>query len=125
MHLITQDHINQFFENKPESFAIFQTVRKQIEKLGPSSATIASQISYGNKRKFAWFWLYNVTAKNPNGVLHLMLAIDKKMANEHVREITQIGQHRWNHQIVIHSLADAESAWLKALLIEAYRYSQS
>ena len=53
-------------------------LQERITALGPSETTVGSQISFGAKRKFAWFWLYNVTKKNPNGVPHLMLAIDRK-----------------------------------------------
>ena len=76
-------------------------------------------------RKFAWFWLYNVTKKNPNGVPHLMLALDHDLGSHHVREVAQVGKSRWNHQIVLRTLADARSDWLGDLLDNAYRYGSA
>jgi hypothetical protein len=117
--------VDDFFAGKPETFRLFKTIADRIDALGPSEVTVASHISFGVNRKFAWFWLYNVTKKNPNGVLHLMLAIDHRIDDPHVRDIRQIGKGRWNHQVVIRSGEDATSAWLGDLIEAAYRYGSS
>lgn len=54
----------------------FDATRSTIEDAGHATMTVRTQISFVNRSKFAWFWLYNVT-KNPNGAPHLMLAIDE------------------------------------------------
>ena len=115
-----QGAIEAFFEGRPDSYEIFTAIRDQIQAFGLSEITVASQISFGVKRKFAWFWLYNVTKKDPNGIPHLMLRMDKKMDDSHVRNIEQVSANRWNHQIVVPTLSDAESAWLRELLRAAY-----
>jgi hypothetical protein len=117
--------VDDFFAGKPETFRLFRTIADRIDALGPCEVTVASQISFGVNRKFAWFWLYNVTKKNPNGVLHMMLAIDRCIDDPHVREINQIGGGRWNHQVVIRSGEDASSGWLGHLIEAAYRYGAS
>lgn len=114
--------IETFFEGKPESHAIFGIVADRIQALGPCEVEVASQISFRGKRKFAWFWLYNVTQRNPNGVPHLMLALDRGMPSDRVRHIDQIGNNRWNHQIVIRTREDAMSRWLGELLGLAHAY---
>lgn len=114
--------IEDYFDGKPETRAIFSAVHDRIAALGPSEMTVASQISVGAKRKFAWFWLYNVTKKHPDGVLHLMLAIDRQIDDPHIRDISQISANRWNHQIVIRTIDDARSEWLGDLLELAYAY---
>ncbi|MFN2524726.1 MAG: DUF5655 domain-containing protein [Actinomycetota bacterium] len=81
-----------------------------------------SQISFRVNRKFAWFWLYNVTRTNPNGVLHSQLRINKRIDDPHLRAIAQISKNRWNHQVVISTLEDAKSAWLRKLLKAAYSF---
>jgi hypothetical protein len=116
------ESVEGWFEGKPESLAVFRIVEERIAALGPSEITIGSQISFGRARKFAWFWLYNVTKKDPNGVPHLMLALDQPVDSDHVRSVTQISQRRWNHQIVLRSPADARSPWLADLLRFAYAY---
>jgi Domain of unknown function (DUF5655) len=117
--------VDDFFAGKPETFQQFRTIANRIDALGPYQVTVGSQISFAVKRKFAWFWLYNVTKKNPNGVLHIMLAIDHRIDDPHLRDISQISRRRWNHQVVIRSSADARSAWLGKLIEPAYRYGSS
>jgi Domain of unknown function (DUF5655) len=114
--------IQEYFEGKPKSHATFQVIADRIASLGPCDVEVASQISFGVTRKFAWFWLYNVTRKNPDGVPHLMLALPNEHRSAHVRNIEQIGAGRWNHQIVIRTNADATSEWLRELLEIAYSY---
>ena len=114
--------IDGFFEGKSDSRAIFDTVAGRISACGPSEIEVKTQISFGANRKFAWFWLYNVTKKNPNGVLHLMLALDHPVEDPRVRETTQVGKNRWNHQIVIRTEKEARSGWLGTLIEMAYDY---
>src|SRR5687767_7222431 len=101
------DDIKSYFDGKPETYDQFRAVHDRLKVLGPFDISVASQISFGVNRKFAWFWLYNVTKKNPNGVLHIMLCIDRRIDNPHVRNIEQTSKNRWNHQIVVRSLEDA------------------
>jgi hypothetical protein len=119
---MTGQAIDAYFEGKPESRATFGIIAGRIGALGPADITVGSQISFGAKRKFAWFWLYNVTKKDPNGVPHLMLAIDHEVASDHVRQVSQVGKRRWNHQIVVRTREEAESRWLGDLLELAYQY---
>lgn len=97
-------------------------MQRVIEACGPSERSVGKQISFGCGRKFAWVWLYNVTKANPNGIVHLMLAIDEPVSDPHVRDVSQIGKRRWNHQIVVRTVADAESDWLAGLIERAYAY---
>ena len=117
--------VEAYFEGKPRSREMFGIISDRIGALGPSEITVGSQISFGRRRKFAWFWLYNVTAKDPNGVPHLMLALDHPVESERIRDVSQIGKSRWNHQIVVRSEAEAGSQWLADLLAEAYEYGGS
>ena len=119
---VADQTVKDYFDGKPEALEIFEIVADKIAAVGPSKMTIGSQISFGKGRKFAWFWLYNVTNKNPNGVPHLMLAIDHQVDSDHVRSTEQISKHRWNHQIVVRSKDDAKSTWLSDLITLACGY---
>ena len=114
--------VDEYFAGKPDTHEIYQVVARRLSDLGPSEVSVKSQISFGVNRKFAWFWLYNVTTKNPGGILHLMLALDHEVDDPHIRDVSQIGNSRWNHQIVIRTRDDAGSEWLGELLEAAYRY---
>lgn len=117
--------VRAYFDGKPASFAIFEIVYERARSLGPFEVGVKSQISFGAERKFVWFWLYNVTQKNPNGILHTMLSADRKIGDPHVRAVDQIGKNRWNHQIVIHTARDAQSKWLLRLLQAAYEFGSA
>jgi hypothetical protein len=114
--------LDRWFAGRPASREIFDVVAGRIDALGPSEVSVGSQISFGLKRKFAWFWLYNVTKSDPDGVPHLMLALHRAVDIDQVRNVSQIGKHRWNHQIVLRTVADARSDWLGDLLAEAHDY---
>jgi hypothetical protein len=114
--------LDEYFEDRPESRRIFDILADRIEDFGGAEITIGKQISFGRQRKFAWFWLYNVTITNPNGVPHLLLALDQEKPGEHVRDVSKVGRHRWNHQIVVRTESDARSQWLGQYLALAYEY---
>jgi hypothetical protein len=114
--------VEEYFAGKPESLRVFEALAARIDALGPSEIEVKSQISFAVNRKFAWFWLYNVTQKNPDGVPHLMLAIDRKVDDPNVREVNQVGKQRWNHQIVVRSMDEATSEWLGDLIGESYTF---
>jgi hypothetical protein len=119
---MTSGELAEYFEGRPDSARIFEILAERIEALGRAELTVGSQISFGRRRKFAWFWLYNVTKQNPSGVPHLMLALDQEKPGEHVREVNQVGSQRWNHQIVVRTEEDARSDWLAEYLSLAYEY---
>jgi hypothetical protein len=119
---VNEAAVDRWFTDKPKAREIFDAVRAQIDAVGPSTCSVQKQISFGVDRKFAWVWLYNVTKANPNGVLHLMLAIDHEVRDPHVRIVAQIGKARWNHQIVVRTVRDARSKWLGKLIRQAYAY---
>jgi hypothetical protein len=115
--------IDEYFAGKPESAAIFAVLSERLLAASPqATVSVGSQISFGARRKFAWVWLYNVTGRTPNGVVHLMLAMASHHPSPHVRHVAQIGKQRWNHQIVVRTLDDARSAWLGELVTEAAGY---
>jgi hypothetical protein len=114
--------VDEYFNDKPGSREIFDIVAEQVDSFGPCDISVGSQISWGRTRKFAWFWLYNVTKQNPDGVPHLMLALDHEVTSAHIRNVEQKGKQRWNHQIVVRTLDDARSKWLADLLRQAYDY---
>jgi hypothetical protein len=55
----------------------------------------------------------------------VMLCLDRPVEDRHVRDISQISRNRWNHQIVIRTLRDANSEWLRKLLEAAYSFGSA
>jgi hypothetical protein len=122
MDEVRSRELDEYFEGRPGSRTIFDILAGRINALGDAELTIGSQISFGRQRKFAWFWIYNVTMKNPSGVPHLMLALDRERNSERVRTVSQIGKNRWNDQIVVRTEDDARSRWMGEYLALAYEY---
>jgi hypothetical protein len=114
--------IQDYFAGKPHTYEIFKELQRQIRAQGDSKMQVASQISFGGKRKFAWIWLYNISGANPEGTVQIMLALDREVDEPPVCRVTQIGSRRWNHLVVVHSMDEARDPKLHALIEEAYRY---
>lgn len=55
------DEVEAHFEDKPRSGAVFGALAHVIDGCDDGTLTVGSQIGWGRERKFAWFWLYNVT----------------------------------------------------------------
>ena len=45
------DDVAAYFEGRPRSREVFDIIAARIHALGPSEMTVASQISFGRKRK--------------------------------------------------------------------------
>lgn len=45
--------LDDYFDGRPESREIFDTLAERINALGEAKMTIGSQISFGRRRKFA------------------------------------------------------------------------
>ncbi len=120
--MVEDNQVREYFADKPNSYKIFKILRKQIEVQGSYEMKVASQIVFGIKRKFAWIWLYNITSANPEGTVQIMLAIDRKIDEPPTYRVTQIGKNRWNHLVVVHSMAEAQDLKLLHLIQKAYRY---
>src|SRR5687767_6817400 len=113
--MVEATQIRDYFANKPHSYEIYKILSARIQALGTSDMQVASQISFSVKRKFAWIWLYNITSKNPEGTIQILLAIDKPIDKPPVYRVTKIGKSRWNHLVVVHSLDEAKDPKLTLL----------
>ncbi|GAA2587729.1 DUF5655 domain-containing protein [Actinomadura fulvescens] len=119
---VLESQLRYYFDAKPDSMAIFRTLRDLIEEQGESEMTVGAQISFGVRRKFAWIWLYNITGANPQGTVQLMLALREPVDEPPVYRTTQIGKTRWNHLVVVHSMEEARDPRLHPLVRAAYEY---
>jgi hypothetical protein len=121
-HASTDAAVQEYFAGKPHTHEVFAALQKEILTHGDATMTVASQISFSAKRKFAWIWLYNVTGANPEGTVQIMLALGREVAKPPVYRTAPIGKNRWNHLVVVHSLDEAKDPRLHVLIKEAYVY---
>ncbi len=108
------------FESKPKTQAMFRHIDDYIRSLGPVETEVKSQMSYKRRRKFVWMWSYE---KTKDGTLFLAFLLDRKCDADCIHTSTQVSKNRWNHTIVLTSLADAKNKGLAAVLLDAYHFA--
>ena len=108
------------FENKPQTQAIFNKVDSYIHSIGNVEIEIKSQISYKLQRKFCWMWSYE---KTKDGTLFLAFLLDEKIDASFIHAVTQVSKNRWNHNVVLKSLEDAEDPNLREALSKSYHFA--
>lgn len=94
------------FESKPKTQAIFDKIDRYIHSLGQVDIEVKSQLSYKLQRKFCWIWTYE---KTKDGTLFLAFLLDRKIDAGFIHATTQVSKNRWNHNVVLKSLEDAEA----------------
>jgi Domain of unknown function (DUF5655) len=114
--------VEGYFEGKPHSEAVFRILHDLVLEQGDCTVEVATQITYKVRRKFAWIWLYNVTRAHPEGTVQILLALGREAAEPPVYRVSRIGEHRWNHLVVVHHEDEARDPRLRALVADAYRY---
>lgn len=108
------------FANKPRTQALYQAVDMTIRALGPVDTEVKSQRSYKRQRKFLWLWTYEQTA---DGTLFLAFLLDHQLEAPCIHAVQQISAHRWHHNVVLKSLAQAHQPDLIDALTRAYQFA--
>lgn len=88
--------------------------------LGEVKREFRAQVGYTVNRKFLWMWAHERTA---DGTLYLNVTLDHREDFPGIHRITQVGPHRWNHQVEVKSLETANSRWLGELLKKGFDFS--
>jgi hypothetical protein len=110
------------FSGKPRTSEYFAVIGEFLESLGPSEREEKAQVSYGVKRKFAWFWVYEQTR---DGTLYMNVTVDRQLSDPVFHNVTQVSPNRWNHHIEVKSRKIATSAGLKDLVRAGYAFASS
>jgi hypothetical protein len=113
--------VEALFEGRPGSLRLFRTIRRSIERLGEVKVVASkSQVSFRDRRAFAWVWLPQRYTKNrPPESVTLTISLDHEVADERVAEAVQAKPGRWTHHIVIERAKDFD-ATVKRWLREAH-----
>ncbi len=118
--------IEGFFAGRPESFRLFEIVRKYIESFGPVKIeAMKTQISFGAKTGFAWVWLPQMwIKKRPENSITLTFDVGHRIEHPKIEDAVEPRPGRWTHHVIIEKESDLDEnvrAWLR----EAYEFTQS
>ena len=118
--------IESLFEGRPAALALFNTVRRYIESLGPVTIEpMKTQITFGAKRKFAWVWLPQMWInKRPENSLTFTFDLGHKIAHPRIEEAVEPRPGRWTHHVIIENEFDFDDI-VKGWLSEAYEIGQN
>lgn len=109
------------FAGKPRTQAFFTAIAEYTASLGQVITDAKAQVSFSVNRKFLWLWAYEQTA---DGTLYLNVTLDQKVEDPHLRNVSQISKHRWNHHVEVKSEATANSDWLHDLIRQGYEFAR-
>ena len=111
--------VDDLFLGKPIQLKLYNHVRAFIEPIGPVKIKVTkTQVSFANKRQFAWIWLPMEWSKKrpPNSVV-LSFALGTRIANEHIVQSGEPYPGRWMHHVIVHNesgLSETTKDWLRA-----------
>lgn len=108
------------FTAKPKTKSYASAIETFTTNLGPVDVERKAQVSFAVNRKFLWLLAYEQTA---DGTLYLNVTLDRKVADPHVHNITQVSTNRWNHQVEVKTQAIARSRWLHDLIRAGYEFA--
>lgn len=108
------------FSGKPTTAAMYTTIESYVMSLGSATKHLTAQVSFSVNRKFLWIWAYEKTS---DGTLFLNVRLDRPMEDPHFHRVSQISANRWNHHVVVKTMEDAQSDWLRDLIRTGYEFA--
>ena len=126
MHAKSKDSIVFFFGDNPFQLKLFKIIRQYIDSIGVSSMKVTkTQISFANKRQFAWIWipLANSKKRPPNSIV-LSFSLENQITHPKIVEVVEPYRGRNMHHVII-GKADDFNEKVKSWLSEAYKFAGS
>ena len=116
--------IVDFFRNAPGALPLFEEAAKMIASLGESRVEAAkTQISFGNRYRFAWIWLPIRKMKGrPELYIVLSFGLDHAVRSPRIAEVVQPRTGRFTHHMIIEKTSDLDEE-LRSWLVMAYAFS--
>ncbi|HEU4492189.1 MAG TPA: DUF5655 domain-containing protein [Jiangellales bacterium] len=111
----------EFFAEHPDALRVYETVRAEVERLGPVEVRVTrSQVAFRRRRGFAYLWLPGQWLRNPSAEVVLSLALDHRVPSTRFKQVVRPSPHTWMHHLEVRAVSDIDdkvSAWLA----DAYR----
>jgi hypothetical protein len=115
--------LEEFFEGREESRAIFEAVRAAAEALGPVELRVSkSQIALAHTRPFAWVWVPEMHLRRPAAPLVLTFSHRYRKPSARWKEIYEAKPGRFTHHLELWSATEVDDEvreWLREARDEA------
>ena len=117
--------IEGLFVGRAEAFRLFNVIREYIESIGPVKIEPSkTQVSFGEKTKFAWIWLPQMWIKKQSeNSITLTFSLRRSVKHSRIKSTVEPYPGRWTHHVVIEKESDLDEdvrEWLR----EAYSSAQ-
>ncbi len=116
--------IDDFFRGREDSRRLFESVCRQVERLGDATVRVSkSQVAFRRKKNFALIWMPGQYLKNrPTAPLVLTLSFSMPDPSPRWKDITEISPRRFTHHLELYTTQDVDEQifqWLQRAWDEA------
>ena len=113
----------RFFSGKPLSKKLYETIRREVEALGPVGIRVSkSQIAFRRGSNFALVWMPDQYLKGQTAPLVLTLSLPSQDSSPRWKEIVEPAPGRFTHHLELYETADIDEEvreWLRQAWQEA------
>lgn len=110
--------LDNFFENYPDSQAIFSQLLQIIQKSGETTIKVSkSQVAFVRRIPYVWTWVPARYLRSKSAPLVLSIAFHKKDASLRWKEIVEPNPGRFMHHLELWSteeIDDQVQQWIKS-----------
>lgn len=112
--------IDEFFAGRPESRALFESVRAAVESVGPSTLRVTkSQIAFRRRRAFAWGWIPGRYLRGRRPPLVLSVALRRRDESARWKEVVEPAPGRFMRHLELTEAGQVDDE-VRARLREAW-----
>lgn len=115
--------LDEFFAGQDLSRQIFETLRREVEAIGPADLRVSkSQVAFRRRKPFAWVWMPGQYLRRQAAPLVLTLSFPGRDPSLRWKEIVEPAPGRFTHHLELYSTAaidDEVRDWLRAAWIAA------
>lgn len=115
--------LDDFFAEQAESRRLFEAVQQAVETAGPVEIRVSkSQVSFRNRRTFAWVWMPGQYLRGKTAPLVLTLAFFDRDSSPRWKEVVEPRPGRFTHHLELYSADDIDDevrGWLQKAWAQA------
>ena len=109
--------LDEFFAGFPESWAVFEALRRTVETLGPSELRVSrSQVTFWRRRAVVRAWIPARPLRGRGAPLVLTFGFRYRHASPRWKEIVEPAPGRFTHHVELFVPADVDEeicGWLR------------
>lgn len=108
--------VSDFFEDRPEAQAIFDSVRAAVDTCGPATLRVSkSQVGFRRRRPFAATWVPDQYLDGRHAPLVLTLFLPYRATSERWKEVVEPSPGRFTHHLELAKPGEVDAEVLRLL----------